>query len=203
MMSQFKYPEYIEVNEKRYKINTDFRVAIRCNDISMKNDIDTPEKVFATIFLLFGKEALEDIKQEPKLINDFGEKAITYLQCGETNDIKQKKEEPDMDFIQDMPYIEASFMSDYHIDLSDTQMHWWKFYYLISGLSNSEMGNCCVLNRIRSLRTTDLSKIKDVKERNKIKEAKERFALKKQKPQKTFTDEELKAMEEYHKLIEK
>ena len=57
-----------------------------------------------------------------------------------------------MDFIEDMPYIEASFMSDYKIDLTTCQMHWWKFFKLLEGLSNSEMGNCCILNRIRNIK---------------------------------------------------
>ena len=76
-----------------------------------------------------------------------------------------------MDYIEDYDYIEASFMSDYHIDLSNVKMHWWKFNKLINGLSNSELGNCCILNRIRNLRNYDTSKIEDAKERwNKIKE---------------------------------
>ena len=201
----FNYPEYVEVNNKKYKIDTDFKVAIKCNDISMDQNISVDEKIFAMIYLLFGKEALEDIKQNNDLVEQFGEKILYYLQCGNisnNNDNNNKNKEPDMDFIQDMPYIEASFMSDYGINLEESNMHWWKFYHLISGLSNSEMGNCCILNRIRNLRNMELSEIKDPKERKKIKEAKEYFSLKKEKKVKTFTEEELKNMEEYHKLIE-
>ena len=204
MKTQFNYPEYAEIKGKKYKINTDFRVAIRCNDISMDPEIDQIEKGFAILFLLFGSEALDDIKKNTDLIEEFCNKAYKYLQCGEETDYKKKKEEdPDMDFVKDMPYIEASFMSDYNINLEDTTMHWWKFYYLLCGLSNSEMGNCCVLNRIRNIRNLDLNEIKNVKEKQKMKEAKEHFALKKVKKEKKFTQEELKNMEEYHRLIEK
>ena len=69
-----------------------------------------------------------------------------------------------MDYKQDMDYIEASFMSDYRINLSNVKIHWWTFSNLMNGLSNSEFGNCCVLNRIRNLRTYDTSQIKDKKE---------------------------------------
>lgn len=205
MKSLFNYPQYIEINNKKYKINTDFKIAIKCNDISMDPNIDIDEKVLAIIYLLFGKDALEDIKEDNDLVEQFGNKALYYLKCGDiTKDNKKENtKEPDMDFIQDMPYIEASFMSDYNINLETTEMHWWKFYYLICGLSNSEMGNCCILNRIRNLRNTDLSEIKDPKERKKMKEAKEFFSLKKNKKEKAFTQEELKNMEEYHKLINK
>ena len=68
-------------------------------------------------------------------------------------------------------------MSDYNIDLANTEMHWYKFYNLINGLSNSEMGNCCVLNRIRNLRTLDTKDIKDQKELAKINEAKKQVVL--------------------------
>ena len=36
------YPEYVEIGNKRYKINTDFRVALECNRIaeSEVNDIE-------------------------------------------------------------------------------------------------------------------------------------------------------------------
>ena len=200
MTTQFNYPEYAIIDGEKFKINTDFRVAIRCNDISMDNSIDITEKVLAIIYLLFGKKGLEARDKYEQL----GEKAVYYLQCGKNIDEKTKKEEdPDMDFIQDMPFIEASFMSDYHIDLANIEMHWWKFYNLICGLSNNDMGNCCVLNRIRNIRTMDISKIKDPKEKNKLKEAKELFALKKKEKQKQFTAEEIKNMEEYHRLIGK
>ena len=82
-----------------------------------------------------------------------------------------------MSFIEDMDYIEASFMSDYNIWLPDIKMHWWKFFNLMNGLSNSELGNCCILNRIRNLRNYDTSKIKDSKEKDKIRKAQQQVAL--------------------------
>ena len=113
----------------------------------------------------------------------------------------ETNEKPDMDFIEDMDYIEASFMSDYNIDLSNTEMHWWKFYKLINGLSNSEMGNCCILNRVRNLRTYDTKNIKDRKERDKIEKAKKQVALKKYKRENHLTKEQEQSMEELNKML--
>ena len=178
------YPEYVEIENKRYKINTDFRVAIRCNEIATDNSIGDYERALGIIYTLFGEEGINTPKHYEKLL----EMAKKYLLCGDkqlnTND------EPDMDYKEDMDYIEASFMSDYHIDLSETKMHWWKFNKLINGLSNSELGNCCVLNRIRNLRNYDTKDIKDTKEKQKIEEAKQRFALKKNKKVATEEQEE-------------
>ena len=168
-----RYPEYVEIENKRYKINTDFRVAIKCNEIATDKTIGDYERALAIIYTLFGEEGINTPSHYEKLL----EMSKKYLLCGDKE--INTDDEPDMDYIQDMDYIEASFMSDYHIDLSNTKMHWWKFSNLINGLSNSELGDCCVLNRIRNLRNFDTKEIKDSKEKQKIEEAKERVALKK------------------------
>jgi hypothetical protein len=100
-----------------------------------------------------------------------------------------------------MDYIEASFMSDYNIDLTQAEMHWWKFYKLMNGLSNSEMGNCCVLNRVRNLRNFDTKDIKDPKELAKINEAKKQVALKKKVVHKELTNEQKKNIDNFYEKL--
>lgn len=169
------YPKYVEVGNNTYPINTDFRIAIECNRIAEDNSIGNLERALAVIYTLFGEEALDDTENYDKLL----ELAQKYLCCGK--ELEENNEKPDMDFIEDMDYIEASFMSDYKIDLSNVEMHWWKFFNLMNGLSNSEMGNCCVLNRIRNLRTFNTKDIKDEKERRRIEKEKSKVALNKYK----------------------
>ena len=101
------YPEYAEINDKRYKINTDFRVAIECQDIATDEKINDYERALAIIYKLFGEDGINTPHHYEKLL----ELAIKYLSCGKEIDNKTN-EEPDMDFSQDMDYIEASFMSD-------------------------------------------------------------------------------------------
>lgn len=170
------YPEYVKVNGKKYKINTDFRVAIECNRIATDESIGDYERALAIIYTLYGDEGLNDTDNYIKLL----ELAKKYLSCNKDEyDLKIASNGiPDMDYVEDMDYIEASFMSDYHIDLSKTKMHWWKFYNLLSALSNSELGNCCILNRIRYIRNYDLSKVEDPKTRDDIARAKQYYALK-------------------------
>lgn len=168
------YPEYIQVKNKKYKINTSYKYALKCNEIAENENIGDIERALAIIYILFGEEALNDVENRSLLL----EKAQKYLSCGQEPSKDTKK---DMDYKQDFPYIRASFMSDYHIDLNTTDMHFWEFYELINGLSNSDMGNCCILNRVRNLRNFDLSEIKDPKEREKIRKSKESVALKKNK----------------------
>ena len=186
-------PEYVKIGDKKYKINTDFRVALECNRIALNSSIGEYEKALAIIYKLFGEEGLNC----PNDYNELSRLGQKYLLLGK--DFEKSKEEPDMDFEQDMDYIEASFMSDYKIDLSSTKMHWWTFYNLINGLSNSEFGNCCVLNRIRNLRSCDTSQIKDRKERDRIRKAQKEVALKKKET--PLTKEQRESVERFKKLM--
>ena len=184
-------PEYVKVGDKKYKINTDFRVAIECNNIAQDDSIGNTERPLAIIYKLFGDEGLENPQDWEKLL----ELGIKYLSLGKDTSGVDNNTEIDMDFSEDMDYIEASFMSDYNIDLANTEMHWYKFYNLINGLSNSEMGNCCVLNRVRNLRNYDTKEIKKIEEANK------QVALKKEHKKREFSDKEQKNMEEFYKSI--
>ena len=190
-------PEYVKIGDKKYKINTDFRVAIECNNIAQDDSIGNTERPLAIIYKLFGDEGLDNPQDWEKLL----ELAIKYLTLNKDTSDVDNNTEIDMDFNEDMDYIEASFMSDYRIDLTTEKMHWWKFYNLINGLSNSEMGNCCVLNRVRNLRNYDTKEIKDPKERKKVEEAKKQVALKKEHKKREFSEKEQKNMEEFYKSI--
>lgn len=192
-----KYPEYAEINGKRYKINTDFRVAIKCNEVALDKNISDYERALAIIYILFGEDGLNNEKDYKDLLRI----SISYLACGKKVNNK-KQEKLDMDYIQDMDYIEASFMSDYGIDLTNETMHWWKFSNLINGLSNSELGNTCILNRIRNIRNMNPNEIKDQKERKKIIELQKEFALKKnEKEKKKLTEKEKTSAVEFLNML--
>ena len=192
------YPQYVEVDGKRYKINTDFRVAIECNRIAEDETIGNLERSLAIIYTLFGDEGINTPEHYEKLL----ELAKKYLLCGKEYDT-EANEKPDMDFIEDYSYISTSFLSDYHIDLDNAEMHFWKFMDLMNGLSNSELGDCCILNRIRNLRNFDISDIKDAKEKDKIIKAKQQVALKKKEKEVEvkLTEEQQKSVDEFYKAL--
>ena len=188
------YPEYAKVNDRIYKIRTDFRIALKCNNIAQDGSIGNLERTLAIIHILF-ENGLDNPKDYEKLL----EIARKFLGCGK--EAEQSNEEPDMDYNEDMDYIEASFMSDYRIDLTKENIHWWKFNKLINGLSNSETGNCCVLNRIRNLRNYDTKDIKDAKEKAKIEKAKQQVALKRYKKENNLTKEQEESMRRLNEII--
>ena len=183
----------VQIDDTIYTANVDFRTAIRCNEIATDDKIGDLERSLGIICTMFGGDALDNPDHYEKLLKW----CLKYLSCGEKI---ETNEEPDMDYVEDMPLIEASFMSDFHIDLENTEMEWHKFNKLLNGLSNSEMGNCCVLNRVRNLRNFDASKIKDAKERDKIAKAKQSVALKKYSEPK-LTKEQIESMEKLNKII--
>ena len=190
-------PEYVKVGDKKYKINTDFRVAIECNNIAQDDTIGDTERPLAIIYKLFGDDGIDNPQDWEKLL----ELGIKYLSLDKDTSNIDNDTEIDMDFNEDMDYIEASFMSDYGIDLTTEKMHFWKFYTLLEGLSNSELGNCCVLNRVRNLRTFDLSQIKDNKERERLAKAKEMVSLKKVKQEVELTKEQEESMRKLDEII--
>lgn len=117
--------------------------------------------------------------------------ALRYLKQDKESPVSN--EEPSFDYEQDQSYINASFMSDYHIDLENTDMHFYTYCDLLNGLTED-----CVLNRVRYIREFDINEIKDHKERAKMLKAKESVALKKKG--KVITESEKKAHDKFMQM---
>lgn len=182
----------IKIEDTIYEANVYFKNVIKCDEIARDNSIGDFERILGIICTIFGPSALDNPNHYEKLLKW----VLKYSLNGE----EKNNDEPDMDFKEDYNLIWASFMSDYNgMDIDKEQdMDWHKFIDLMNGLSNSEMGNCCVLNRIRNLRNFDLSTIKDNKERQKIAKLKEKVSLKKNE---NLTQKQEESMKEFYKSI--
>jgi len=156
------YPELITVGGVDYEINTDYRYALACFSCINDPELNDIERAYGVIGLLY--------KEEPRDLQAAIKMAIKYLQ--REKESKDPDRKPDMDFEYDETYIKSSFMSDYKIDLDETDMHWWKFCDLLQGLTDD-----CILNRVRDVRNYDLSTIKDPASRMKILKAQKELAL--------------------------
>lgn len=185
------YPKYAQIGNKKYKINTDFKIAIKCNSIAEDTSISDEERAIAVIYILFGDKVFKNGEDLSKLL----EIAVKYLSCGKkVKEERINKENVDFDFEEDWEYIKASFFYDYKIKFKkNTYMHWWEFYNLLCGLSDD-----CVLNRVRYIRNFDISKIKDSKEKEEWIRQKEQFALKKEIPK---TEDEIRLDELFEKQL--
>lgn len=178
------YPHYVKIRGENIKIKTDYLTALRCFEVVDDNSISDYERALAVVYIMYGYIPEDD------LISEYLEMAQKFLQCGESTE-QQESKQPDMDLNYDRKYINASFMSDYHIDLSQCpDMHFWQFCELITGLTDN-----CILSRIRHIRTCD---IKDYakKDRAAIRKAKSKLAL----PEK-LTKEEQEAANRFEALL--
>ena len=159
-------PYYVKVDNKIYKINTDFRVALECNNIAQDKNTGDYERALAIIYKLFGEDGLECDNQS-RLI----ELGIKYLSLGnEEKSIKSHSDDKfEIDFEKCTGLISSSFKYDYKYDPYEKEyLHWYDFYNDLENLSSSELGNCCILNRIIAILNQDASKIKDSKDRQKL-----------------------------------
>lgn len=181
-------PEFVKIGDKKYKINTDFKVALECNEISENETIGEYEKALAVIYKLFNDEGLKDKYNHNKLL----ELGLKYLLCGKESEKQASNEKPNMCFKQDWGYIVASFRSDYHIDLENGKIHWWTFNDLLNGLTEE-----CVLNRVRYIRDYDISEVKDTKERQAWIKRKKLVEL---KTDRKITTEQEESAEQFLKL---
>ena len=162
-------PQYVKVDNKLYKINTDFRIALECNKIAEDTTIGDLERAMAVIYKLFGEEGLE-CKNQNKLL----ELGTRYLLLGKVKkELKnENKDKYELDFDKCIGLIKASFKFDYKYDPYELEyLHWYDFYNDLESLSTSEFGNCCILNRVTSILSQEPKEIKDNKQRQKLIEA--------------------------------
>ena len=164
-------PQYVKVDGVEYKINTDFRVALETNKIAQDKSIGDYERALAIIYKLFGEEGL-NCKNQGKLL----ELGLKYLSMGEVQKaVKNKpRDKYELDYSKCEGLIRSSFKYDYGYDPYEMEyLHWYNFNNDLQNLSTSEMGNCCILNRVAMILQDDLSKIKDSTLRNKQAETRE------------------------------
>lgn len=175
-----KYPTMIKIKDKYYTINTDFRIALECDEVARDNSICDYEKILTIIYLLLGENALNDYENHEEIFN----LCQKFLQRNKNEEDLDNDEEDELtlDFKQDESYIKASFMSDYKIELDSINMHWWAFLDLLSGLTEDS-----VLSRVRYIRQEPLEDKKG-KEREQWIKMKKSVALKKNNHK---TDEEI------------
>lgn len=176
------YPKFAQIKNVKYKINTNYRVALECEKVA-QSDVSEEEKALAIIYLLFGDIGLKDSENWQELL----EVGLKYLRCGKEITDNDEETEVDMDFEQDWEFIKASFFYDYKINLNNKKyMHWWEFYNLLCGLSEK-----CVLSRVRFVRDFDVSQINDSAEKEKWIKQKEQVALKQKETPKTYEQSRL------------
>lgn len=141
-------PVCVEVGGRRCPIHTAFHAWVRFELAMQDADLSDTDKVRTALELCY-----------PTVPADLGaalDALLWFYRCGEDSPKEGKgsggaHHRKAYCFEQDADYIYAAFLSCYGIDLTDSDMHWWKFRALFRALPQE-----CELVKIMGYRTADL-----------------------------------------------
>lgn len=166
-----KPPEQVEVDGKLYKINSDFRTSIQFEILMQKKELTKKQEEFANELCVLDKEMDKETaellakykdglelyypEEIPEDINKAINAMLWFYECGKENIDKKKAKKSGSgkriyDYNYDADYIYAAFFEQYHIDLAEQELHWWKFSALFSALSED-----CMISKIITYRVID------------------------------------------------
>lgn len=180
-----------------YLINYSFRTGIlisqALSDTETFKDDDEGrmERLFTSFNLLFGKGV------PPFDIAFNGLK--WFMSCGALNDNNRgssKESEEYFSFDADKDRLFSAFMVRYRINLNREELHFFEFIALFNDLSKTSFRNVVDLRQMGSKELKKFSK----EDRAEIIAQKKQFAIKKALNNK-FTDEQIKAIDEFDKLV--
>lgn len=127
-------PTTIAVNGKAFSVKTDYRIWLEFGEIvrGIRNgDIDGTEDLLHFIFV-------------DSIPSGFFESALEFYTNTNITPVMENDGDstrPILDFVQDGEFIYSSFLEQYHIDITETDIHWHKFQALFRGLSQkSKLG---------------------------------------------------------------
>lgn len=177
-----KYPRYVEVDEERFQIKTDFRQIIQVSDV-LADDLPVETKA-GYILSLYVERLPSDLVKAIKAIENFITGYSDRMDEIEEEEEEEEKEAPEkkrkkvLSYDQDAPYIIADFMRFYSMDLMEIKyLHWYKFQLLMTGLPEDSM----IKTRIM-YRHMNLSTIKNKDERKRIARIQRQIAIKEKAP---------------------
>ena len=169
------FPCAVELHGVDQKIVTDFKDWLRFIDMLRCDGLNQSEKAQMMMEMYLSEIPnwqwgmahepllrffrMEEDTVEPKLNSEYVDKELV-----------QPKQL--YDFVFDAKYIISGFWQDYKIDLTETDMHWWKFRILLDGLSSGTEFKQRVMYR-----NTNTANIKDVKERQRIQRIQRAIAI--------------------------
>lgn len=171
-------PNSILVNGVEYPIDTNFRVWMEFQGIftSGKNDAEKAKQLYDLMQRLGlppSKPALDS------MLEFYSGESHENADGGRSRPIA-------FDFEQDSEFIYSAFLGAYGIDLTTSQIHWWKFKALFKSLPND-----CEFSRIMGYRITPLSDVPK-NQRQFYRNMKAKYALKKQTGNGYRTEQDIK-----------
>lgn len=153
-------PDFLEVGGEKIFINTDFRTWIRFDEALFWSDKPMEERIYTALEICYSGNIPADITGAVRAAIEFYAHRDTPTQeIGENAQNEQgnsARGRQTCSFTHDASLICAAFLTQYGIDLTKADLHWWLFRALFEGLTDEN--KICKVMEIRSI---DLSKIKD------------------------------------------
>lgn len=147
-------PTTVNIDNKEYEINSDFRTSILFELLMQDGTIEEDDKILMALQLYYS-----DI---PENIKEAIEQMLWFYRCGKDvssskGNGKSKGVTQIYSFEYDDDYIYSAFLDQYGVDLQDIEyLHWWKFKAMFKSLKDDNM-----IVKIMGYRSMDLSKVKD------------------------------------------
>lgn len=170
---------------KSYPIDSDFRTGILISQCLSDRNLSDAERFLTAAGLLFpDEEKRPDTKETAEGLRWY------LTEYHHDNNIGKKDSVPVMDFDVDQWRIYAAFLSQYHINLNEIQMHWFVFMGLLANLRE------CTFTEVMNIRQRQITPGMSTEEKTALVNAKHVFALK-PAVEKTLNPEEQHCVEKF------
>lgn len=165
-------PQSVTIAGEDVEIETGHRTGMIFEQVIHDKKITSEEKLETVLALYFGKRRIPD-----HLKSEAVEKIIDFYRCGR----QPKEEEPEpgedaetvqLSYEHDAPYIFASFMHAYNIDLTQNEIHWWQFRALLEALPEDT-----IMMKIIGYRTAKVPEKASSETRQRIEKMRKIYAL--------------------------
>lgn len=159
----------LPVEYNGYPINSDFRIGIQIFQALNDNELSEMEQVYKSCELLFDADGVEQLPDMKTM-----QEGVQWFLSGwyTDNPVKSSgKESKDMDYDIDQWRIFSAFLTQFGINLNETDMHFWVFMGLLSTLSE------CAFTRVIDIRTKKIDPKMSPSDKEELRKVKEQYAL--------------------------
>lgn len=170
-----KLPTSINVFGKEIEVYTDFKKWIEF-ELEYEKDIESSQIIMSLLELVKDKEMINSNNLE-EVVNQL----LLFYNCGEKVDDENKRQNKSSktmySFDKDQYMIYSDFIRFYDIDLTEVNMHWWKFKKLFIELPLSSS-----VKEAMKFRTIKITSKMTVEQKNYYLKMKRLYSLEKDVP---------------------
>lgn len=170
-----KLPTSINVFGREIRVCTDFKKWIEF-ELEYEKDIESSQIIMSLLELVKDKEMINSNNLE-EVVNQL----LLFYNCGEKvddeNKIQNKRSKIMYSFDKDQYMIYSDFIRFYDIDLSEVDMHWWKFKKLFVELPLSSS-----VKEAMKFRTVQITSKMTIEQKNYYLKMKRLYSLEKDVP---------------------